>query len=399
MPALLAAGLAAWIDEQAPTGEVYKQDPPPSGKPPLHARLIEVLDEATENEAHWAFRAIAQPNAIARHRPGQGRLHDGRAGPRVPQRRLFLLRNGPWPTGTATTTGGHGVRRGGRRVRRPLRRDLRVFAALRVMRPNRPRHLQEWLVPPPGQPTPTCSTRCLGRRTAGPAPPGRGTGPAAPATHTAPAGAPRSRQRGARALPRRCSTADEDGRGHRPRDGIDGARPSRLDLESLRRHTAIFAGSGSGKTVLIRRLVEECALHGVSAIVLDPNNDLARLGDAVAGAAGRLGAGRRRQGAGTTSTHTDVVVWTPRVERRAAAAASSRCRTSRAMRDDRRRVRRGDRRRRRRARPAGQDRRRTAKGAPGPGRAAPRRCGTTRQRGAARAARLHRRCSPSCRTG
>ena len=42
---------------------------------------------------------------------------------------------------------------------------------------------------------------------------------------------------------------------------------------------AIFAGSGSGKTVLIRRLVEECALQGVSAIVLDPNNDLARLGD------------------------------------------------------------------------------------------------------------------------
>src|SRR6185437_11283134 len=39
------------------------------------------------------------------------------------------------------------------------------------------------------------------------------------------------------------------------------------------------AGSGSGKTVFIRRLVEECALQGVSSIVLDPNNDLARLGD------------------------------------------------------------------------------------------------------------------------
>src|SRR5262249_12575041 len=42
----------------------------------------------------------------------------------------------------------------------------------------------------------------------------------------------------------------------------------------------IFAGSGSGKTVLIKRVVEECALRGVSAIVLDVNNDLARLGDA-----------------------------------------------------------------------------------------------------------------------
>ena len=62
--------------------------------------------------------------------------------------------------------------------------------------------------------------------------------------------------------------------------GLDDDMPAVVELESLRRHTAIFAGSGSGKTVLIRRLVEECALQGVSSIVLDPNNDLARLGDA-----------------------------------------------------------------------------------------------------------------------
>ena len=55
--------------------------------------------------------------------------------------------------------------------------------------------------------------------------------------------------------------------------------PVRLAIESLRKHVAIFAASGSGKTVLLRRLVEECALQGVSAIVLDPNNDLARLGE------------------------------------------------------------------------------------------------------------------------
>ncbi|CAM3198377.1 ATP-binding protein [Stackebrandtia soli] len=53
-----------------------------------------------------------------------------------------------------------------------------------------------------------------------------------------------------------------------------------VELESLRKHVAVFAGSGSGKTVLLRRIIEECALRGVSTIVLDPNNDLARLGDA-----------------------------------------------------------------------------------------------------------------------
>ena len=51
-----------------------------------------------------------------------------------------------------------------------------------------------------------------------------------------------------------------------------------VELGELRKHCVVFAGSGSGKTVLIRRIIEECALRGVSSIVLDPNNDLSRLG-------------------------------------------------------------------------------------------------------------------------
>src|SRR5262249_33221648 len=85
-----------------------------------------------------------------------------------------------------------------------------------------------------------------------------------------------------------------------------------VPLASLRQHAAIFAGSGSGKTVLIRRIVEECALAGVSSIVLDPNNDLARLGDPwpsppegwAKGDADRA----HRYLAGT-----EVLVWTPMV--------------------------------------------------------------------------------------
>ncbi|MEU6250321.1 DUF87 domain-containing protein [Glycomyces sp. NPDC047010] len=50
------------------------------------------------------------------------------------------------------------------------------------------------------------------------------------------------------------------------------------DLKAMAKHTAVFAGSGSGKTVLLRRMIEAAALQGVSSIVLDPNNDLSRLG-------------------------------------------------------------------------------------------------------------------------
>src|SRR5580692_7376747 len=53
-----------------------------------------------------------------------------------------------------------------------------------------------------------------------------------------------------------------------------------LPADLLPRHIAILAGSGSGKTVLLRRIVEEAALLDIPAIVLDINNDLARLDDA-----------------------------------------------------------------------------------------------------------------------
>ncbi|MET8869010.1 hypothetical protein ABZW11_39305 [Nonomuraea sp. NPDC004580] len=58
------------------------------------------------------------------------------------------------------------------------------------------------------------------------------------------------------------------------------------------------------------RLVEECALRGVSAIVIDPNNDLARLGDPWPEEPPGWEAGDRER-AREYLENTDVVVWTP----------------------------------------------------------------------------------------
>ena len=52
-----------------------------------------------------------------------------------------------------------------------------------------------------------------------------------------------------------------------------------IPLLELRKHVTVFAGAGSGKTVLVKRLIEEAALCGVPAIVVDTANDLAQLGD------------------------------------------------------------------------------------------------------------------------
>ena len=67
--------------------------------------------------------------------------------------------------------------------------------------------------------------------------------------------------------------------GHRYERGAPGAQV-KLAADLLRRHVAVLAGSGSGKTVFMRRIIEEAALLGIPSIVLDPNNDLSRLGDA-----------------------------------------------------------------------------------------------------------------------
>ncbi|MFQ3671143.1 MAG: DUF87 domain-containing protein [Verrucomicrobiia bacterium] len=55
------------------------------------------------------------------------------------------------------------------------------------------------------------------------------------------------------------------------------AGPVQMEIQQLSQHVLIRAGSGGGKTVLIKRLVEEAALSGVSSVVLDPGNDLAQM--------------------------------------------------------------------------------------------------------------------------
>lgn len=53
----------------------------------------------------------------------------------------------------------------------------------------------------------------------------------------------------------------------------------RIPVDVLKKHAVILAGAGSGKTVLLKRIVEEVALVGIPSIVIDCANDLARLGE------------------------------------------------------------------------------------------------------------------------
>lgn len=297
VPALLAAGLTAWIVECGAAGSVFTQDPPPSTRPALHGRLRRGLDEATEDEAHWAFRAISSRNAIAalnrlRKASTAAGLADG-----VPGRRLIVLRDAAWSSGPKTKTALAEFGRCGGVIRALAAEEVRVLTALRELLAENPPGLQAWLVarqPASELPLLRDGLADAAARLSPAEPSAAGARPARSPTRRQPPGGP---------------VAAALTIGVNSQTGA----PVRLDLEALRKHTAIFAGSGSGKTVLIRRLVEECALRGVSAIVLDPNNDLARLGDAWPESPAAWVPGDAERAADYLA-NTDVVIWTPRRE-------------------------------------------------------------------------------------
>lgn len=332
VPSLLAAGLDAWIRESPDTD--CDQDTIPVRKPVLHARLRRMLDEETGEEAHWAFRAIAAQHynaELARLRnacDAAGLAHG------VAQRRLFILRNDEWPTSPGRRKAIEAfVAAGGRTL--PLAEDdLRRLVALRTLLAEEPDGLQAWLVD--RRPASRTALLATALADAGREPPTGGRMPRQRLSPTESATRDGAEVVAVEADSEPVSSADAgppvtevetyDDSADNASTGVgapvpagpyvqvgtdyDRGVPIHVELSALRMHGAIFAGSGSGKTVLIRRLVEECALLGVSSIVLDPNNDLARLGDAWPDEPSAWSNGDAEAAADYLES-TDVVVWTP----------------------------------------------------------------------------------------
>ena len=288
LPALLRAGLTAWAEENAAAGD-FSVDPPLGRNPSLHARLRRIVDADTDDEVHWSFRAVLNDNAVAAlHRlraavTGSGLELSGE------RRRLFVLRNASWSSGKKTRQVLDGFKAHGGAVVKLLEADLEVFRALQQLIKEQPKGLATWL----GAHRHASQTTLLAPLSPEPA----GTAAASrPVAASKAAATPKEAHENSILI----GIAEDTG------------RHVTLPLEDLRRHTVIFAGSGSGKTVLIRRLIEECALKGVSAIVLDPNNDLVRLGlPWPAPPQGWLDGDAEK--AATYLRDTEVVVWTPRL--------------------------------------------------------------------------------------
>lgn len=58
---------------------------------------------------------------------------------------------------------------------------------------------------------------------------------------------------------------------------LDTGKPFELDPQNLKKHFVALGASGSGKTVLCKAIIEEAALKGIPAIIIDPQGDLSSL--------------------------------------------------------------------------------------------------------------------------
>ena len=297
LPALLRAGLTAFAEENAEAGG-FSVDPPLGRNPSLHARLRQIVDPNTDDELHWSFRAVLNDNPVAAlHRLRAALTASGLELPGE-RRRLFILRNASWSQGRKTQQALDGLRAHGGKVASLPEADLKVLRALQQLLEEQPEGLATWLRAHrhASRTTLLAPLRPEPARDAAPSGDAASPGDAQPPTAPAPSD----------------SAATADKTSIPIGTAVATGRPVHVPLEDLRRHTVIFAGSGSGKTVLIRRLIEECALRGVSAIVLDPNNDLARLGLRWPEPPASWLDGDAQKAA-TYLRDTEVVVWTPRL--------------------------------------------------------------------------------------
>jgi hypothetical protein len=339
MPGLLVAGLRAWVrekDEEDQKRFVVHAGSGSSSAMQVHAYIQEFFSDDPSDFGVCYFRGLASGHHAAVLPRLERLMRLAALDPQVPHRRAVLLRNIPWPNGPTCRAKRTSFETVGGLLKKISEDDLRTFYALGKMLEEDEPGFDLWLAdrlpasrtgiftevfrsPPEFGPGPTGSDD-------GPPDPDRGPTQSKPGPddHDPGPSGPDMSQRGTKAG---TDAGPEDVSGPEPPAGrqevkdqaiplgtaAETGQSITLDLRDLRKHVAIFAGSGSGKTVLIRRLIEECALRGVSTIALDPNNDLARLGDPWPSPPASW-TQKDKSRAVEYLHNTEVVVWTPRRE-------------------------------------------------------------------------------------
>jgi len=290
---------------------------------PLHARLRLVFPHEESREEHFCLRALQRSNASAFKARLRSAITQAGIDKALKFRRLVILRKSARPGGNETIKvtkefddfGGVWVD--------PSADDLKTMEALRLMEKDPHPCFPDWLQarqyasktklirnaipgffesigesvskptppltptpPPPPTPTPVPPPTPI------PVPPPTPT-PVPPPTPPLPPTPTKTLTLGRRLI------------GDKP-----ATQAAMMPAEALRKHGAVFAGAGSGKTVLLKRLIEDAALLGIPSIAIDAANDLAAIGDRWSSPPPEWSAGDAEL-AETFFTTTECVIWTP----------------------------------------------------------------------------------------
>lgn len=296
---------------------------------PLHARVRLVYRAEGDREKHFAVRFLQKGHHLAFQARLKAAMTASGIDTTLPFRQLVIFRQGAVPGGPATARLVDELKKRGGRFVEPSREELRTLWALaRMVRDKRETvGVTDWLkadrvvsrLPSFAPVVEYLFSDAKQRSSGNTVPPARpaatgapvNTEPRAPATppaSTPTTGAPVNAEPQAPATPPASApTGLFIGRKLVAQVAKDAIL---IPFENLVKHTVVLAGAGSGKTVLIRRIIEEAALLGVPSIVIDGANDLSRLGDPWPESPASFDAADVAKASRYAST-AEVVVWTP----------------------------------------------------------------------------------------
>lgn len=302
---------------------------------PLHARVRLVLTSQGERERHHSFRFLEKDH----YRAFQARLKAALTASGIDEelhfRGLTIVRRRPIPSGKVTEALVASLENKGGRIAAPTDEDLRTLWALQqiMASSNEPEGFEEWLredkpvsnmnaFKPAAEALFARLTQTSATQAPSPAADSAMAGPsttepdASQATQTVARG-PATEQ--GQAADTKAAASAAVIVSNSPRDTLPiGHRLSAgelsdevgITLERLPYHTCVFAGSGSGKTVFLKRVIEEATLLGIPSIVLDGANDLSRLGMAWPELPDALSEADQAK-AKRYQEASEVIVWTP----------------------------------------------------------------------------------------
>ena len=281
----LPSSVHAVVDTEFTGGKTIK---------PLHARIRLIFHEEEEREEHYCVRALERTNATAYQNRLKLAMTQSGIDKALKFRQLTLLRTSPQPGGKVTASLAERFASAGGAFHNPSEQELRILQALRRMAEENDPKFEAWLqARRPASQLEFCKVAFVGllerfQR-----------GSASPETGETKSGQKKKPEKG-RLVSQVNDPVQPDSPGEettelRPDDSVTssdtdfplGRRlvagkagdPITIPIDLLEKHVVVLAGAGSGKTVLLKRMIEEAACRGVPSIVIDGANDLSAIGD------------------------------------------------------------------------------------------------------------------------